>query len=241
MPGRFLSALLLASSLVACAPTSAQRSPEWPAKSHQPAPGDAKLDRAAIRAELAARREVVVQRFLEYREGRVYPMNDRSGFEHVWIDASGNLCAAATLVSKDWGRDSAVLAAGGNNNVALADLRDGALADWILLSGLTHHEIVSIQVPGFAGGGGMDDLRPVPVPEPEPLPRAIEVERLYGIYIDVERQLRGMWELSLDEATDALLARPDLARELLAGDITASAPVPSQPMAFAQPPPARRN
>ncbi len=233
MPGRFLSALLLASSLVACSPAANQLSPTRPAKM-RPTPGAVTLDRAAVRAELAQRREVVFQRFVEYREGRVYPVNDRSGFEHVWIDASGNLCAAATLVSKDWGRDSAVLAANGNNNVALADIRDGALADWILLSGLTHHEIVSIQVPGFVGGDGM-----MPVPEPEP--RATEVERLYGIYIDVERQLRGLWDLALDEATDALMARPDLARELLAGNITASAPVPSQPMAFAQPPSPRRN
>lgn len=234
MPGRFLSALLLASSLIACSPAANQLSPARPAKL-QPPPGAATLDRAAVRAKLAQRREVVFQRFVEYREGRVYPVNDRSGFEHVWIDASGNLCAAATLVSRDWGRDSAVLAANGNNNVALADIREGALADWILLSGLTHHEVVSIQVPGFAGGG--EPVSPMPVPEP----RATEIARLYGIYVDVERQLRGLWDLSLDEATDALMARPDLARELLAGNLTASAPVPSQPMAFAQPPPSRRN
>ena len=234
MPGRFLSALLLASSLVACSPAANQLSPTRPA-ALRPTPGAVSLDRAAVRAELAQRREIVFQRFLDYREGRVYPVNDRTGFEHVWIDASGNLCAAATLVSKDWGRDSAVLAANGNNNVALADIREGALADWILLSGLTQHEVVSIQVPGFNAGVGV--VLPV---EPVFDPRVTEIERLYGIYVDVERQLRGLWELSLDAATDALMDRPDLARELLAGNLTTSAPVPSQPMAFAQPPPPRR-
>jgi hypothetical protein len=40
----------------------------------------------------------------------------------------------------------------------------------------------------------------------------MEIARLYQIYVDVERQLAGLWEENLDHAVDALMARPELAR-----------------------------
>ena len=42
-------------------------------------------------------------------------------------------------------------------------------------------------------------------------------EPLYQLYTDVERQLTSMWDESLDDATDALMERPDLARPMLDG------------------------
>jgi hypothetical protein len=235
---RLRSFLLAASlTLTACAPGL-----KAPAN-----PGDAgadpivvtpspKPDRAKLRAALAARRAENVKRFLAYRDGRVYPINDTGmGFQHVWLDGSGNLCAAATLISHDWGRDATSRVALENNVIALADVHDGPLHDWILTSGLTHHEIVAIQVPGW---NGMDDR-----------PREQEIERLYALYVDVERQLATMQDESLEDAVDDLMARPELARALLGGVAagpgkyadpafapTPSPDVPPASIGFAQPP-----
>lgn len=203
-----LASLVLASSLGAgcAASTHAATRPT----TTQPAPGHAELDRAALRSRLAQRRAVTIKRFLAYREARVYPMSDAGvGFQHVWLDARGNLCAAATLISYDWGRAAAERVAADNNQLQLAGVTKGALLDWMLTSGLTQHEIVAIQVPGFS------DLQQ---------PREQEIQRLYAIYIDVERQLTGLADQSLDQAVDALMKRPDLARELLGGRVAGPGP-----------------
>lgn len=175
-------------------------------------PAQPALDRAAIRAKLAERRATNVEHFLAYREARVYPMNTYGGTKHVWQDTNGNLCAAATLISYDWGRASTENVGRENLHIALAKVKSGPLADWILTSGLTHHEVVAIQVPGSDEMGGA-----MPIIQPNP-----ENQRLYTIYLDVERQLGGLADESLDEATDALMKRPDLARELLAGHVASA-------------------
>ena len=167
------------------------------------------IDRAALRAKLAERRDLTIERFLAYREARVYPINDLrgSGMRHQWIDAQGHLCAAATLLSLDWGREATLLAGKKDNGIKLANVTKGPIADWILTSGLTHHEIVAIQVPG-------SDMFPAPQ----------ESDRMYQIYVDVERQLSGLRNEALDEATDALMKRPELAREVLDGKVAGPGP-----------------
>jgi hypothetical protein len=224
---RLCSSLLVAATLTAC---GAAR-PRAPAAGHPVAvtPGHATLDRAAVRAALAARRTINHDRFLAYREARVYPRNTyTAGAQHVWLDASGNLCAAATIISGDWGREITARVARADNAIALAGVHAGPLADWILTSGLTHHELVAIQVPPMG-----DE------PEPRPDPQQAEIARLYGMYVDVDRQITGLWDESLDEATDALLRRPDLARALLggvaAGPGTYGTP-PEVAIGFARPP-----
>lgn len=199
---------LAALALSAGCSAATAHSPAVPARPiiSQPAPAPA-IDRAALRAKLAERRAITVQHFLAYREARVYPKNTFGGTQHVWQDVNGNLCAAATLISYDWGRASTENVGKEDLHIALASVKSGPLADWILTSGLTHHEVVAIQVPGSF------EVGPIVV-EPDP-----EVQRLYGIYLDVERQLGGLSAESLDAATDALLKRPDLARELLAGRV----------------------
>jgi hypothetical protein len=187
---------LIASILLAAAATGCHSVPT-PAK---PAPVQVRLDRAQVKQKLAARRQQVFERFLAYREGRVYPVNPGPSTQHIWIDANGNLCAAATLISFDWGRDRAIAVIGDNLTIRLADVHTGPLADWILTSGLTHHEIVAIQLPG-------DDIML--------RGEAQETERMYQVYRDVERQMRSMWDENLDDAVDALMARPDLARALI--------------------------
>jgi hypothetical protein len=211
----FLSSLLLSASLLtsacgASAVRSAGDAGVAPAPAVAVAPS---IDRAAVRAALAARREASVERFLAYREARVYPLNSfADGLQHVWLDALGNLCAAATIIAADWGRDAVAAVAREDNFVRLADVHDGPLADWILTSGLTHHEVVAIQEP----------MMYEPEPTPGPDVRAPELARLHAIYTSVERQLRTLWDENLDLATDALLARPDLARALLDGHVAAA-------------------
>lgn len=195
-----LASLLFASAVSAgCTSTAAQLAP-------RPIAHETKLDRAIVRAKLAARRQVAFERFLAYRDGMVYPVNalPGGGFRHVWVDELGNLCAAATLISGDWGRDASARVGAENLELAIADVKSGPIADWILMSGLTRHELVAIQVPGWHGNEGI-----------RPDDRSVEITRLFQIYVDVERQLTSLWDESLDEATDALMRRPDLARELL--------------------------
>jgi hypothetical protein len=166
------------------------------------------LDRAQVRAKLAERRAVMLDRFVAYREGRVYPIIGGTGTKrpsHTWFDDAGNLCAAATLISGDWGRDSTMKVGKEQRHLVLAKVTKGELADWMLTSGLAHHELVAIQVPPMDTGGVM--------------PAAPEVERLYTMYVDVERQLRALSDDNLDLATDRLMQRPELARALLAAQL----------------------
>jgi hypothetical protein len=174
------------------------------------------LDRARVRAKLAERRQVMFDRFLAYREGRVYPINELpgGGFRHVWVDNYGNLCAAATLISKDWGKDATVRAGQTNKEIKMADVKSGPILEWLLESGMTRAEIVAIQVPGF---------------QYEPTARDQEVNRLYQIYVDVERQIKSLDEQNLELATDELMKHPELARDLLAGKVAG-------PGKFAKPP-----
>lgn len=215
-----LSSLLLATSLlVTGACSSATRSAAdagvgvaraKPIHAIKVQPRTAEIDRAALRAKLRERREQSVARFLAYREARVYPINTVTlGLEHIWVDELGHLCAAATIISADWGYDQTVAAANGDNFIRLADVTDGALAEWMLTSGLAHHEIVAIQEP--MEGGGMARMR---MPEPDPTEQA----RLYAIYVSVERQISSLADESLELAVDALAAHPDLARRFLAGE-----------------------
>jgi hypothetical protein len=172
------------------------------------------IDRAKLKAKLLERRKQTVKNFLAYRDARVYPINTlpAGGYQHVWLDENGNLCAAATLVSKDWGREVAIRIGQTNNQIKIADAT-GELADWILTSGMTRAELVAIQVPGFQYDRGE---------------RTREIERLYGIYMDVERQINSLWDKNLDLAVDELIKRPDLARGLIDGRIAG-------PGRFAQP------
>lgn len=202
-----LASLLLATSLGACAKATTVS----PAKPDVVAPAK-QLDRAKLRAKLAARRDLNIQRFLAYREGRVYPVSSTPGTTHLWFDEAGNLCAAATLISAEWGTEATMRVGEDNLNIRLADVKTGPLADWILMSGLTRHEIVAIQAPMIGPDGGGEWRR-------GPILVDAENQRLYNLYTDVERQIRSLAAANLDLATDALMKRPDLARALLADQL----------------------
>lgn len=197
-----LSSLLVAASLSTACFASTPTAPAKPVAAET----SIRIDRAQVRAKLAERRAVMIERFLAYREARVYPWNRGVlTTRHIWFDDLGNLCAAATLISYDWGRASTIKVGEADRGLQLAKVKTGEVADWIATSGLTHHEIVAIQAPAI----GVED----------PMIRDAEIERLYALYTDVERQLRTLGDESLDLATDALVKRPDLARRLLAGKL----------------------
>lgn len=165
-----------------------------------------KIDRAALRTKLAERRAATFANFLAYRDAMVYPVNELpgGGFRHVWIDSRGNLCAAATLISKDWGRDAAVAVGKANTEIKLADVKSGPVLEWMLTSGMTRAELVAIQLPGDTFE--MDQ-------------RSVEINRMYSIYFDVERQVRSLDATNLDLAVDELMKNPALARQLLDGKV----------------------
>ena len=105
-----------------------------------------------------------------------------------------------------------------DNFVRFADVHDGPLYDWLLTSGLTHHEIVAIQAPAVYPDGRVEwDMPQIPDQGLMPSPEIAEIQRLYDLYVDVERQLMSMWDESLDDATDELMEHPDLARSLIDG------------------------
>jgi len=195
-----LAFVALSLSLGACAASPTKPAPT-PIGHHQ-----TQLDRAAVRAKLAERRAATFANFLAYRDARVYPVNQLpgGGFRHVWIDGNGNLCAAATLISKDWGRDAAIRVGKTDVEIKLADVRSGPVLEWMLTSGMTRAELVAIQLPG-------DTFMPDE--------RDQEINRMYSIYLDVERQIRSLDPINLDLAVDQLLEHPELARRLLDGTL----------------------
>ena len=210
-----LASLVLATTMSSAACTGITR----PAP--RSVPQHTQLDRAAVRAKLAARRKVVFARFLAYREGRVYPINNLpvDGPRHLWFDDWGNLCAAATLISADWGRDATMRIGATDRQIQIASIHTGAVNDWILTSGLTQQELVAIQLPGD----------PITMPI-QPEQREQEIARMFRTYVDVERQIRSMWESNLDAATDALMRHPDLARSVLRGQVAGAGEFATPPI-----------
>jgi hypothetical protein len=200
---KLLSSLLRATSLSTACFANSAAAPRPPI--HEPVV-QIKTDRASVRAQLAMRRAEMIKRFLAYREARAYPWNWRGTLRpaHIWFDDNGNLCAAATLISADWGRESTMKVGEKDRGIVLAKITKGELADWMLTSGLTHAEIVAIQVPPM--DTGRDEMR-----------RFDEIERLHAMYTDVERQLNALYDENLELATDRLMARPDLAFKFMRG------------------------
>ena len=94
---RTLSSLLLAASLALTACHG--KGPAAPPTNRPDPIAQPAIDRAALKAKLAARRQAMFERFLAYREARIYPLSPGPGRQHIWIDASGRLCAAATMIS----------------------------------------------------------------------------------------------------------------------------------------------
>lgn len=175
------------------------------------------IDRAKLRKELAARRDLNLKRFHTYRLARVYPHNTyQKGFLHVWRDNDRHLCAVANLIAKD-GRDDLVdKTETENNNIRLADVTTGPLMDWVLTSGFTQEELVMIQWPTFAQDDPVGYARMLRRQREEARARRREDQRLASGYLQTERALeqRVLRDAALDLAVARLARRPDLVAQL---------------------------
>ena len=167
------------------------------------------IDRAKLKAALAKRRATNLAGFRAYQAAGVFPHNFvKDGALNVWLDQEGRLCAAATLIAAT-NRDLAMSIAPINDFIRLADVKDGALMDWMLTSGFTQEEIVAIQEPFM---GRMEpDVEPA-----DDARRLAEDARLIKRYAQVTRQLVKQRKQNLDLAVDRLMANPTLAASLLA-------------------------
>lgn len=214
-----MSRLLLVGSLVAALTSSAfARSFAQPPPSSAPsAQVETTVNRAAVRAKLAKARAANLGRFRAYQKAGVFPSNTYLNRKlNVWIDADGHLCAAATIISASGMQDLVMQTSEDNNFIRLGDVRDGALMDWILTSGLTQDEIAAIQEPFMPVGDMPREPEPMPVKVAAPARKA-EDQRLAARYKQVEQQIVRDARSSLDTATDRLMAHPDLAAQFLRG------------------------
>jgi hypothetical protein len=171
------------------------------------------LDRASVRAQLSANRTANLARFRAYQRGGVFPSNTYTNTKlNVWRDEGGHFCAAATIIQMSGQRALVTSVADQNNFIRLADVRQGALMDWILTSGLTQAEIAAIQEPMDPVSGeeqqpGLVDARL----------RQLEDARLIAKYREVDAMIVKNQKASLDRATDMLMKHPALAWKLLEG------------------------
>lgn len=172
------------------------------------------VDRANVRAKLAANRTLNVRRFQAYQSAGVFPSNTYTKDKlNVWLDEQGHFCAAATIIRNSGDVALVDSIAEQNNFIRLADVRQGALMDWILTSGFTQSEIAAIQEPFIGVGGQVEPMRPVVAVDPGLRKR--EDARLIAKYKQVEAQIAKATAASLDAATDRLMKNPALADKFL--------------------------
>lgn len=165
-------------------------------------------DPAAVRAKLAQLRDVQVQRLRDYSARAAFPRNTyAAGQVNVFIDEDGNICAAANLIALSGNMDLVRQTAATNNFIALRDVHDGELYDWMLTSGLTQEEIALIQEPYWEEPSDPQQIGQF---------RDSETERLQQHFALVDETLAKSTEASLDLIMERLADRPDLARALLA-------------------------
>lgn len=111
---------------------------------------DPAAEQAATRAKLAAQRQLQLQRLHDYTLAGQFPINEVStGYLNVFVDAAGRLCAVANLIHLSGGDALVAATVRKDNYIALRDVHEGPLMDWVLGSGLTHEEVVLIQGIGY--------------------------------------------------------------------------------------------
>lgn len=161
-------------------------------------PGVTARQRAQLRAQLAERRALNLERFERYARRGEFPDNHlRPGMLNVLIDDEGKICAAANLMALDGLMGLVQQTADASNTLRFADVHQGPLLAWMLSSGFTQEEIDLIQEPY--------DF--IPVDEPRLVPRREDAEqaRLRARFREVARTLRRNRERSLDVALERLL------------------------------------
>jgi hypothetical protein len=170
-------------------------------------------DRAAVRAALAKARATNLASFRVYQKKGIFPNNTFTpGKLNVWLDTSGNFCAAATLIKMSGNDDLVNKVAEQNNFIRLADVRQGALMDWILTSGLTQDEIAAIQEPFMGVFEPEEPAQPILV---DAKLRKAEDARLRAKYRAVDKMIVKNTKKSLDAATDRLMKNSVLAWQMV--------------------------
>ena len=172
------------------------------------------LDRATLRAKLVERRKLNLERFRAYAAKRVFPQNTYvNGTLNVWIDETGNLCAAATIIHADGHAELVKVVGERANFIKLGDVTEGPLMDWMLTSGFTKEEVVAIQRPMRYTGAEQRILDQQDRVDEQR--RLAEAKRLTKLYKQIERSIVKNEKKSLDLAVDRLMANPSLAWKLL--------------------------
>jgi hypothetical protein len=182
-------------------------SPPSPAPKRSEPVANEPSERDLARARLAVHRVQQIERLGEYASRGEFPHNYATPpSAHIFRDDAGRLCAVANLVHQD-GRDDLVDATvRAHNDLAVADVHDGPMLEWILASGLTQEELVRIQMPAPVL------TRPQPVRKAAPLVARVDAEetRMKEAVVrhveQVQAELRASTEKSLDVATDRYLA-----------------------------------
>ncbi|HEY4175283.1 MAG TPA: hypothetical protein VGM90_00555 [Kofleriaceae bacterium] len=175
-----------------------------------------------VRAALVQARKESVSAFAQYMANQMFPSNTQApGKLNVWRDAEGHYCAAATIIRTSGRLAISDEVATTNNNLRLITVKDGALMDWILTSGLTQQEIDRIQEPfmwvapdGTTITGGMMMQGGV-----DPEKKARETWRLLKTYKATYAALEKSEKASLEVAVNRLMEHPDLARDFLDGSL----------------------
>jgi hypothetical protein len=182
-------------------------SPPSPAPKRSEPVASEPSQRDSVRARLAVHRVQQVERLGEYASRGEFPHNyDAPPSAHIFRDDAGRLCAVANLVHQD-GRDDLVDATvRANNGLAIADVHDGPMLDWVLGSGLTQEELARIQMPAPV------ITRPQPVRKAAPLVARADADetRMKEAVVrhveQVQAELRAATEKSLDAAVERYLA-----------------------------------
>jgi hypothetical protein len=197
---RFLPAGLIV--LAACS-----GSPPSPAPTSSESVASEPSEWDSVHARLAVHRVQQIERLAEYASRGEFPHNyAKAPSAHIFRDDAGRLCAVANLVHQD-GRDDLVdTTARTHNDLAVADVHDGPMLDWVLASGLTQEELVRIQLPAPVM------TPPKPVKRAAPLVARADAEetRMKEAVVrhieQVQAELRADTEKSLDAATNRYFA-----------------------------------
>lgn len=159
------------------------------------------------RAILAARRAQQIEHLHEYWVAGNFPVNlETADMLNIFRDGQGRLCAIANLIYQSGYHALLEQTVRDDNHVALRDIHDGPLEDWMLASGLTHEEIVLVQGIGYEGMGGWNEGLRFELVEDVEAKIVRQTEELRTRLAAAEQQLRAQTDASLDLAVARLQA-----------------------------------
>jgi hypothetical protein len=176
------------------------------------------VDRESVRADLAKHRARQIERLGAYAVRGEFPHNYAGPTRaHIFRDEGGRLCAVANLVHQD-GRDDLVdTTVREHNDLAIADVKDGPMLEWVLGSGLTQEELARIQLPAPVmtrqqqARPANNDLVARKDADGTPMNEARMNETVRQHIAQVQYELRANTQESLDVATQRFMAMHALA------------------------------